>query len=60
MPGSPFMSNTFLGGSQEVLPQGVFSGRVGRRGAGGGSFKWTEYLQILYAINIHTGLFYVV
>jgi len=32
---------------------------VGGGGGGngeGGSVKWTEYSQILYAINIHTGL----
>lgn len=40
------MSYTFLVGSQEALPQGIFSGG----GAEGG------YPQILYAINIHTCL----
>jgi hypothetical protein len=54
MPGLPYMSYSFLVGSQEVFPQGIFS--AGRGGGGGGSVKWTEYPQILYVINIHTGL----
>ena len=52
MPGLPLMSYTFLVGSQEALPQGIYMGGVG----GVGSVKWTEYPQILYAINIHTDL----
>jgi hypothetical protein len=35
MSGSPLMGYTFLVGSQEALPQGIFSG--GR----GGCVKWT-------------------
>jgi hypothetical protein len=48
MPGSPFMSYTFLVGSQEALPQGIFSGGGGGGGVSSGLKTHKLYMQLIF------------